>query len=246
MPELTGERAPSTPIASGAADKVRLCVSKGGPLRWLSHHDLLRTFERMLRRASIPFRRSKGFNPHPRIVFALSLPLGVIGRQEVVEVELDERVEPEEVRRRVAEQAPSGLEVLRAERIPPRARARVVGLWYGVQVPADRRQAAREGVAALLAADDLPVRREKPAPRTVNIRPFIKDARFDEASGWLEVGLHLTASGTARPEEVLRVIGLGGITEQGAVLERTRLDWLEDTPDDGTDGAPVADPDDPG
>src|SRR5579859_4762447 len=63
----------------GARDKVRLRIRKDGSLRWLSHHDLLRTFERMLRRSGLPFRSSQGFHPHPRIVFALSLPLGVIG-----------------------------------------------------------------------------------------------------------------------------------------------------------------------
>ena len=66
-------------LAAGPASKVRLRFAKGGSLRWLSHHDLMRAFERMLRRAALPFRRTQGFHPHPRLVFALSLPLGVVG-----------------------------------------------------------------------------------------------------------------------------------------------------------------------
>src|SRR5262245_24905954 len=133
MAPIAGDRADlPSPASAGAADQVRLSFQKGGPLRWLSHHDLLRAFERMLRRAEIPFHRSKGFNPHPRIAFALSLPLGVIGRAEVVDVELEREVPPEELLERMRRQAPPGLEILEARRVPPRSRARVAGLWYGL------------------------------------------------------------------------------------------------------------------
>src|SRR5579871_5404355 len=96
--------APS-PAAAGPPDKVRLRFRKGGPLRLLSHHDLMRTFERMLRRAALPFRRTQGFHPKPRLVFALSLPLGVVGGDEVVELELDQVLPPEEIHERLARQA---------------------------------------------------------------------------------------------------------------------------------------------
>ena len=57
----------------------------------------MRTFERLLRRASLPFRSTEGFHPKPRFVFALSLPLGIVGCEEVVELELYEAVPPDEV-----------------------------------------------------------------------------------------------------------------------------------------------------
>ena len=88
-PAVEGGAEPSSP-PRGARDKVRLRFRKDGSLRWLSHHDLLRTFERMLRRSALPFRSTQGFHPHPRLVFALSLPLGVVGVEEVAELELDD------------------------------------------------------------------------------------------------------------------------------------------------------------
>src|SRR5579871_4460656 len=103
--------APS-PAAAGPPDKVRLRFRKGGDVRFLSHHDLMRTFERMLRRADLPFRRTQGFHPKPRLVFALSLPLGVVGLEEVVELELNDDVPPDAVRERLAAQAPPGLTIL--------------------------------------------------------------------------------------------------------------------------------------
>src|ERR1700722_3525423 len=68
-------------------DKLRFRFSKTGTLRLLSHHDLMRCLERMLRRAALPFKSTAGFHPGPRVVFALSLPLGVAGLDEVVEIE---------------------------------------------------------------------------------------------------------------------------------------------------------------
>src|SRR5262245_30862643 len=89
---LPSEEAGPKPAPRPAApvDKVRLRFRKTGPLRLLSHHDLLRCFERLLRRAGLPVHRTHGFHPHPRLVFALSLPLGVVGCEEVAELELDE------------------------------------------------------------------------------------------------------------------------------------------------------------
>src|SRR6478752_3633404 len=67
-------------------DKLRFRFRKVGDLRLLSHHDLMRCLERMLRRAAIPFKSTAGFHPGPRLVFALSLPLGVVARDEVLEL----------------------------------------------------------------------------------------------------------------------------------------------------------------
>src|SRR5262245_6944699 len=140
-------RPPSPP---GPRDKVRIRFKKGGSLRLLSHHDLLRTFERMLRRAALPFSCSQGFNPRPRLVFALSLPLGVVGLAEVVELELAEPVEPAAVHARLAGQTPPGLDILAVQRIPPRTAARVRGLSYAVAVPPERAAEAQRRLAELL------------------------------------------------------------------------------------------------
>src|SRR5436309_13789025 len=99
-----------------AFDKVRIRFRKDGDLRLLSHHDLMRTFERMLRRAALPFRSTEGFHPKPRMVFALSLPLGVAGLDEVVEVELTQELPADDVLSRLAAQAPPGLHLFSIRR----------------------------------------------------------------------------------------------------------------------------------
>ena len=228
-PALPAAREPDRP-----RDKVRIRFRKGGDLRLLSHHDLMRTFERMLRRAALPFRRTQGFHPKPRLVFALSLPLGVVGCEEVVELELEEVLPPEEVRERLARQTPAGLEVLSVRRIDPRAGAQVRRLCYAVAVPPERVHGLAGRVAEVLAAGECWVDRNRPPQRRVDLRPFLHELRLSPPSGpeggaRLEMDLWLTPSGTARPEELLRLLGLQGLAEAGAVIERTRLELADET-----------------
>lgn len=217
------------PPVTGARDKVRLRFRKDGPLRWLSHHDLMRTFERILRRSGLPVRQTQGFNPHPRLVFALSLPVGVVGRSEVAELELDEELPPNEVRDRLTAQCPPGLAILAAERIHPRQTAHVTGFTYAIEVPADRLDATRARVAEALALTEWRVEREKPTKRSVDIRPFVRGLQLDDATGRLEMDLWLTPSGTARPDEILGLAGLGDLLAEGGVLERVGLELDTDT-----------------
>jgi radical SAM-linked protein len=221
---------------SGRA-KVRIRFRKAGPLRVLSHHDLMRTFERMLRRADLPFGRTQGFHPKPRLVFALSLPLGVVGCEEVVELELAHALPPEEVHTRLARQAPPGLEILAVRRVDFRAGARVRRLCYRVGVPAERIPPLRRRAAEVLAAPACWIERTRPPQRRLDLRPFLEDLRVLDAAGGsasgagtLEVHLRLTPSGTARPEEVLRLLDLQDLLDAGAVFERSRLELEDEVP----------------
>src|SRR5262245_4685643 len=101
------------------ATKIRLRFAKRDDLRLVSHHDLMRCVERMLRRAALPVAESQGFNPRPKVSFPLALALGIEGRREVLELELTEALAPEEVRDRLAAVAPPGLELAEAEAIGP-------------------------------------------------------------------------------------------------------------------------------
>jgi radical SAM-linked protein len=223
--------APDTPAALATTplpqtpplrDKVRIRFRKDRDLRLLSHHDLLRTFERMLRRAELPVRRTQGFHPHPRLVFALSLPLGVVGCAEVVELELDDVLPLDEIRGRLMRQAPSGLSVLSIHRIDPKAGAQVRRLCYRIDLPPQRAADLEPRVAEVLRSGECRVERKRPPVRVVDLRPWISDLRLKDSH--LEMDLWLTPEGTARPDEVLEALGIRDLLDAGAVLERA---WLE-------------------
>ncbi len=222
-------------------DKVRIRFRKDGALRLLSHHDLMRCFERMLRRAALPVRQSQGFHPKPRLIFALSLPLGVIGCEEVVELELDEILPPEEVRERLVRQCPPGLEILSLRRIDFKAGAQVRTLTYRIALPEERVEETARRAAELLAAPECWAERTRPEPRRVNLRPWILALRVHGAFCTpgldLEMLLCLTPAGTARPEEVLAALGLSDLLEAGAVLERARLELVDESPPSHAEGS---------
>jgi radical SAM-linked protein len=205
-----------------ARSTVRIRFRKAGNLRLVSHHDLLRCFERMLRRAALPFHSTQGFNPKPRLVFALSLGLGIIGCEEIVQLELSDDLPPEEVRERLARQAPPGLDILTVERLGPKASAQVRRVCYRIALSADRRADLPERIATLLAAAACPIERTRPQPRRIDLRPYVRDLRL--LSDALEMDLWVQPNGTARPDEILAVLGLGDLLQTGAVLERTTLE----------------------
>src|SRR5262245_50258011 len=184
-----------------AVDKLRIRFRKRGDLRFLSHHDLMRAFERMLRRAALPFRSTSGFHPKPRVVFALSLPLGVVGLDEVVELELTEEMPPEDVLSRLHSQAPAGLEFVSARRILPNAPGQVVRAVYRLPVPPDRIADLAERCSAVLARDAISVQRTHPQPRRVDIRAYVLGAWT--TSDALLLDLRVTPTGSARADELI-------------------------------------------
>lgn len=208
--------------------KVRIRFRKAGPLRLVSHHDLMHCFERMFRRANLPFRSTQGFHPQPKIVFALSLALGVIGCEEVVEVELDQPIDPDEIHRRLTQQCPPGLEILSVRQIDLKTKAHVVRVGYQVALPAERLCELPDRITKVLNQTEFWVDRTRPKPRRFNLRPFIDELAL--AGDRLEMALWVGNYGMARPEEILMALGLGDLFEAGLVLERTKLELLDEQP----------------
>jgi radical SAM-linked protein len=196
----------------------------------------MHVFERMFRRAEVPFRSTQGFHPQPRIVFALSLALGIVGCEEVVEVELEQPLDPEELHQRLRQHCPPGLEFLSVQRIDRKARAQVTRVRYRVPLP-PHHLAGRgtpdpdaaglpHRIKELLDSAHCWVERQRPRPRRLDLRPYLHDLHL--VGDHLEMDLWMTGAGTARPDEVLELLGLGDILEAGAILERTKLELRDE------------------
>lgn len=230
-----------------AGEKIRFRFRKAGDLRLVSHLDLVRCLERMLRRADVPVRFTAGFHPTPRMVFALSLPLGAEGLDEVVEVELTRPLDADGVRRRLNECAPAGLQFTSAVEVPMKATAVPRSVVYTLTVPAERAEVARGVADRLLSADKVWVDRHKPRPRRLNIRPYLREIRFDGTEGphsvTLSLRLWVTQTGTARADELLKLLGLSDLLDAGQVLARGELALRDETPPGQPDAPPDGPPD---
>src|ERR1044072_5853081 len=101
---------PSAP----AVQKLRLRYAKRGRLRFTSHRDIARAFERALRRAHVPMAYSQGVSPRPRISWIGAAPTGVASEAEYVEIQLIREVDPAGLVEVLDEAMPPGLDVLEA------------------------------------------------------------------------------------------------------------------------------------
>jgi radical SAM-linked protein len=213
--------------------RVRFC--KSGDLRLVSHHDLMHVFERMFRRADLPIPTTQGFNPRPRMWFALSLALGIAGINEVLEFEVAEPLSAEEVERRLIAQCPPGLVIVSLRAIDVKASAHVRRGWYRVALPrpmADLPQRCQ----AFLECGEHWVERVRPQRRRINIRPYVDEVKISDSQ--LALALWITPNGAARPEEIIAALGLQELLDAGAVIERTDLEIYDELPP-GVTGPPV-------
>lgn len=95
-----------------ALNKYRLKFSKIGRIKYTGHLDLLKIFQRAVKRANLPISYSQGFNPHQIMSFAIPLPLGMESEAEYIDIQLDENLEPETIKNMLNENMPIGMEIL--------------------------------------------------------------------------------------------------------------------------------------
>lgn len=185
--------------------RIRLRFQKTGVLRFISHHDLMRLFERAIRRADVPIRMSQGFNPRPKISFPMALALGVEGIDEVVELELSRWIAPSKLQESLEAQLPSGLLIISAEPVPPKSPSRVEELVYRIE-GALPKGITREKIDEFLTGEKFQVLREKKGGKKLfNLRSSIVSISLED--GVLLLRLKPTKEGMARPDEVLDAIG---------------------------------------
>jgi radical SAM-linked protein len=216
---MTNEEAPK--------QRLRLTFAKGESLKYISHLDVTRTWERAFRRAVLPIAYSQGYNPRPRFQIAAALPVGVTGRAELLDVWLIEPWGPEVVLSRLDACVPAGLDVLAAEEVALRARSlqsQMRSADYRAVVDTEEPvEAIRARVRALLAAPTLPRQRHhKGRMQSYDLRPLVWDITVELVDELvvLETRLQASPRGAGRPDEVLDVLGLSLARHS---VERTNL-----------------------
>jgi radical SAM-linked protein len=188
--------------------RFRLTFTKGQAVRYISHLDLMRTWERSLRRAGLKLAHSQGFNPRPRLVFAAPLPVGATSDAEIVDVDLDEDVSLEELTRRLPPALPPGIELRAAVEAPLQGRslmASVLSADYVVELDGAADLAVR--IQEFLARPSvLYERRRKGVAKQADMRPAVLDL-WPVAEDKLGMRLRLDVEGLAvRPEELVAAL----------------------------------------
>ena len=183
-------------------------------MRFTSHRDFSRAFERAVFRARVPMAYSSGFNPHPRISYAGAAPTGSASEAEYLELALAQVVVPADVHAMLDEALPPGLDVLEVVESPGGSLADLLeASRWRIGLSADH-AAVADAVARFLAADEVLVERmTKKGMREFDARgavlSLVVDAADEAAPGRTSMDVVLRHGTPAvRPDDVLR--GLDG------------------------------------
>ncbi|HEY8451516.1 MAG: TIGR03936 family radical SAM-associated protein [Micromonosporaceae bacterium] len=156
--------------------RIRLRYAKRGPLRFTSHRDVARAFERALRRAGVPVAYSQGYTPHPRISYASAAPTGAASEAEYLELGLQQRMEPQAVAAALDAALSPGLDVVEAVEATTAGglAERLEASRWRIDLPGVEPDTLRHAVAAFLAADEVPVERTtRQGRRRVDVRAAV-------------------------------------------------------------------------
>ena len=214
--------------------RLRVGFSRGEATKYISHLDMMRYWERAFRRASFRIAMSQGFHPHPRFSLASPLPVGVTSEGEVLDVYLDDFVEPRDFLKQLSPQMAPSIQVLTVEEASlqsPSLQAALRFSDYTVTVEAQASfDEAQQRVAQLLAQTALPWEHVRDGDRkTYDLRPLINQLSVAEArQGTVVLAMRLKtdSSASGRPEQVARALGF---EEPPLAVHRVRL-LFEDDP----------------
>jgi radical SAM-linked protein len=178
-------RVPEGPPPPPVVQRVRIRYAKRGRLRFTSHRDFARAFERALRRAEVPMAYSAGFSPHPKISYVGAAPTGVASEAEYLEIGLARVVDVETLRLVLDAALPDGLDVVEAVPAGPGSLPeRMHASHWRIELPGVTPEAAQQAVDALLAHPEYGVERlTKDGRRTVDARTPVLSATVSSAAG---------------------------------------------------------------
>jgi len=238
MEERLEIRNPKSESPAMSASMVRTLVVRfriGGALRFLSHAETLRVFQRACARAGIPVRHSEGFNPHPKLSLPLPRSVGVESGDELLVVRLES--EPQEVeeacaarvRQSLQEALPAGIEILSVELAGSgsfHARSADYVFRFRPERATELAERLRERIQVVLASESWTVSRQLPGDhkvRRIDVRPFLESIQPIEQG--VQVRCNVTAAGSIRIQEMLLLLELKE-EDLAAPVQRAAVEWV--------------------
>ncbi|MCW2848814.1 MAG: hypothetical protein JWR90_2788 [Marmoricola sp.] len=225
--------------------RLRIHYAKRGRLRFTSHRDFSRAFERAVFRARIPMAYSSGFNPHPRISYMGAAPMGSASEAEYVEIALAEVVDAASAHADIDEALPEGLDVIE---VVPSAGGSLAdlleGSWWRITLHGPSVEETGDAVSALLSTEEVIVERmTKKGRRSFDARAAIVSLVVSDppsemgSCAILDVVLR-HGSPSVRPDDVLAALHeISGLSVTAALQQRLAQGPLDH--EDGTVGDPL-------
>lgn len=195
-------------------------------LRFISHLDLQRFFQRALNRTGLPIAYSQGFNPHPILSFGSALALGWTSEYEIIDVKLSVPMGRKRTEEAMRAALPVDLPVLEVRLVDdrhPAPMAMVRASDYSIELSGETAQATLDAVETFLAREQvLAMRKTKSGEREVDIRPMA--IALQRTENGLDARLKLTEKDTLKPDLLIRSLAeLAGVEPPEAKIHRRCL-----------------------
>ena len=208
--------------------RLRVRFGRGEEIKFISHLDMMRLWQRAFLRAGIALAYSEGFNPHPRMSLAAPLALGITSEAELMDVFCEGKVSPHWFTGAVNQQLPPGVAILQVYPIAPTLpslQSQVRQAEYRVEVTTEEEPKEIESkLASLLALEKLPWQHQRDTGvRRYDLRALIDDLwLIDFHHPCCSIGMRLRSDsgGSGRPEQVTSALGF---TDYPQSVHRTRL-----------------------
>jgi len=208
--------------------RLRIRFSRGEELKYISHLDLMRLWQRALNRAGIALAYSEGFNPHPRMSLAAPLALGITSEVELMDIVLAKFMSPHAFTAAISAQLPRGIVIQQVFNTPltiPSLQSQLRFAEYTVGLSTEKaRPEIEAAIADLLKKESLPWQHQRDTgPHKYDLRAFIDDLwLIDWHQGWCNIGMRLRcdSDGSGRPEQVALALGFAQYPDS---IHRTKL-----------------------
>jgi radical SAM-linked protein len=208
--------------------RLRIRFSRGEEIKYISHLDLMRLWQRALNRAGIALAYSEGFNPHPRMSLAAPLALGVTSDAELMDIVLEKFVSPHSFTAAVGRQLPRGIAISGIYNTPltmPSLQSQVRHAEYEVAITSAKdKNDIESAITSLLEKETLPWQHQRDTgPHKYDLRVLIDDLwliAWRQGGGTIGMRLRCDSNGSGRPEQVVAALGFEHYPE---AIHRSKL-----------------------
>jgi len=224
--------------------KIRIKFEKYGAIRYIGHLDVMRFFQKCIRRADIDVCYTTGFSPHQIMSFAAPLSVGLESHGEYMDLEVNSLTTSDDMVKRLNEASVPGIRIISVKQLPDdagNAMASVAAALYTVLFKDDRVPALFQSDPAMicrtiehfLSLKEIPYEKEgKKGTRTIDLKQGIYELQYQPQSKSLRMLLDASSSGNIKPSQIIEsILALNKETLSDNALIITREETYADRGD---------------
>lgn len=203
--------------------KIKGKYKKTKNLKYISHLDTLRLFQRAVRRAEIPIRYSEGYNPHPKITFAFPLALGIESIGEYFEMELDKKISEDNFMNKMNTVLPEDMKILKVAYTNDKESLMALSEWSEFILNIELKEEIEEDKIKEISNDIISSgrtikrirkKKKKTIEREINTKDlikFINIKKLEDRRICVETILKTSSSGSLKTDELVSILKDSGI-----------------------------------